>query len=69
MPGISAAQLRLIWKILAVWMVLHALFAIYLTRAWPIIHDTQLLHYVAQRMLAGDVIYRDIFEMKALRNN
>ena len=30
---------------------------------WPLIHDAPLMHYIAWRMLSGDVPYRDIFDM------
>lgn len=30
---------------------------------WPLIHDAPLMHYVAARMAAGDVPYRDLFDM------
>src|SRR5262245_29514985 len=30
---------------------------------WPLMHDAPLMHYVAQRWIAGAVPYRDIFDM------
>ena len=30
---------------------------------WPLIHDSPLMHYIASRMLAGDVPYRDLYDM------
>lgn len=30
---------------------------------WPLIHDAPLMHYIAARILAGDVPYRDIVDM------
>lgn len=30
---------------------------------WPLVHDAPLMHYVAWRMLRGDVPYRDVFDM------
>ena len=30
---------------------------------WPLVHDGPLMHYVAQRIRAGAVPYRDVFDM------
>jgi hypothetical protein len=30
---------------------------------WPLVHDAPLMHYVAWRILQGDVPYRDLFDM------
>jgi hypothetical protein len=30
---------------------------------WPLVHDGPLMHYIAQRLLAGDAPYRDLFDM------
>jgi hypothetical protein len=33
------------------------------SRGWPLVHDGPLMHYVAQRLLAGAAPYRDLFDM------
>jgi hypothetical protein len=30
---------------------------------WPLIHDAPIMHYIATRIAAGDVPYRDLFDM------
>jgi hypothetical protein len=35
----------------------------WLSRGWPLVHDAPLMHYVAWRILAGAVPYRDLFDM------
>jgi hypothetical protein len=35
------------------------------SRGWPLFHDGPVLHYVAWRIGAGDVPYRDLFEINA----
>jgi hypothetical protein len=30
---------------------------------WPLVHDAPIMHYVASRIAAGDVPYRDLFDM------
>jgi hypothetical protein len=40
-----------------------ALYALLRTASWPLIHDVPLLHFIATRMLAGDLPYRDHFDM------
>jgi hypothetical protein len=30
---------------------------------WPLIHDAPIMHYIAWRILQGDVPYRDLFDM------
>lgn len=30
---------------------------------WPLIHDAPIMHYIATRIAAGDVPYRDVFDM------
>ncbi|HEY7519367.1 MAG TPA: hypothetical protein VIE36_13840 [Methylomirabilota bacterium] len=35
------------------------------SRTWPLFHDAPVLHYVAWRIGAGDVPYRDLFEINA----
>lgn len=42
------------------WQVLEAM---WYTRSWRLIHDAPLMHYIAWRMLEGDVPYRDIVDM------
>jgi len=33
------------------------------SRAWPLVHDAPLMHYVAWRIAQGAVPYRDVFDM------
>ncbi|MBI1734633.1 MAG: glycosyltransferase family 39 protein [Candidatus Rokubacteria bacterium] len=43
-----------------------ALVGVYLLWAslpWPLIHDAPILHYIARRIAAGAVPYRDVFDM------
>ena len=35
------------------------------SRTWPLFHDAPVLHYIAWRIGAGDVPYRDLFEINA----
>lgn len=35
------------------------------SRSWPLFHDAPVLHYIAWRIGAGDVPYRDLFEINA----
>jgi hypothetical protein len=35
------------------------------SRTWPFFHDAPVLHYIAWRIGAGDVPYRDLFEINA----
>src|SRR5215472_10534013 len=41
---------------IALWLTVGSL-------GWPLVHDGPLMHYVAQRILAGAVPYRDLFDM------
>jgi hypothetical protein len=33
------------------------------SRSWPLVHDAPIMHYIAWRILEGDVPYRDLFDM------
>ena len=33
------------------------------SRAWPLIHDAPIMHYIAWRILDGAAPYRDLFDM------
>jgi hypothetical protein len=43
-------------------LALSGLYVLVRSLKWPIVHDTALLHYVAWRILSGDVPYKEIFE-------
>src|SRR5215475_3212028 len=40
-----------------------ALRLLWLSRAWPLVHDVPIMHYVAWRIAGGAVPYRDVFDM------
>jgi hypothetical protein len=40
-----------------------ALSFLWASRAWPLIHDAPILHYIAWRISEGAVPYRDLFDM------
>jgi hypothetical protein len=40
-----------------------ALWLVWGSRSWPLVHDAPLMHYVAARLLEGAVPYRDLFDM------
>ena len=58
MKPTSAASAAAIWALaaLVVWLAWTSL-------PWPLIHDAPLMHYIATRIAAGDVPYRDLFDM------
>ncbi len=33
------------------------------SRAWPLVHDAPIMHYIGWRILHGAVPYRDLFDM------
>jgi hypothetical protein len=39
------------------------LYLVWTSLPWPLIHDAPILHYIAQRIGAGAVPYRDVFDM------
>src|SRR5690349_19531324 len=45
--GFAAVAARLVW----------------LSRDWPLVHDAPIMHYIAWRIGAGAVPYRDLFDM------
>ena len=38
-------------------------YLVWASRAWPLIHDAPLMHYIAWRSAEGAVPYRDLFDM------
>ena len=36
---------------------------LWLSRAWPLVHDAPIMHYLAWRIAGGAVPYRDLFDM------
>jgi len=44
-------------------VALAALRLLWASRAWPLVHDAPLMHYVAWQILEGAVPYRDLFDM------
>lgn len=45
--------------------VAAALLLAWRSRGWPLFHDAPIFHYIAWRIAAGDVPYRDLFDMNA----
>jgi hypothetical protein len=54
----QAATVTAIWALAALvaWLT-------WMSLPWPLIHDAPIMHYVAARIAAGDVPYRDLFDM------
>lgn len=52
------------YGIVGVFVVSAAVLA-WRSRTWPLFHDAPVLHYIAWRIGAGDVPYRDLFEINA----
>jgi hypothetical protein len=52
------------YAVVAVFVVSAAVLA-WRSRTWPLFHDAPVLHYIAWRIGAGDVPYRDLFEINA----
>ena len=59
-PGRVAAAVT--W-LLAGALAVVGLVLLRLSVSWPLVHDAPILHYVAQRIAAGAVPYRDLFDM------
>jgi hypothetical protein len=57
-----AALRVVVWLPVAVFGVLAATLAWH-SRSWPLVHDAPILHYIATRIVAGDVPYRSVFDM------
>lgn len=54
----SAASAALVWALAALVASLT-----WMSLPWPLIHDAPIMHYIATRIAAGDVPYRDLFDM------
>ena len=58
--------LRLVQTVLIAllaWLAMGLLPLLLQSLHWPLIHDAPIMHYVAWRILHGEVPYRDIFDM------
>jgi hypothetical protein len=50
-------------KLISVASALLLAYLIWASRAWPLIHDAPLMHYIAWLINQGAVPYRDAFDM------
>jgi hypothetical protein len=57
-------RLLISYTVVGVFVVSAAVLA-WRSRTWPLFHDAPVLHYIAWRIGAGDVPYRDLFEINA----
>jgi hypothetical protein len=63
MPSETAPRASAPAQALVAAFALVGVYLLWASLPWPLIHDAPILHYIAQRIGAGDVPYRDVFDM------
>jgi hypothetical protein len=59
-PDVLAASVA--WALVGLFALIAAVL-LWFSLPWPLIHDAPTLHYIATRIAAGAVPYRDVFDM------